>query len=153
MSAGIAHLIDDDEAIRDALSWLLRSRGIETRSWGSAEGFLADYGSAMRGCLVLDIRMQAMSGLELFDRLTQLGCTMPVIFLTGHGDVPVAVQAIKKGAFDFVEKPFNDNELADRVIAGPAVTYRRASETVGAAPRYAARSSASAAFRMVASRA
>ncbi|MBL8487602.1 MAG: response regulator transcription factor [Rhodocyclaceae bacterium] len=120
MSAGIAHLIDDDEAIRDALSWLLRSRGIETRSWGSAEGFLADYGSAMRGCLVLDIRMQAMSGLELFDRLTQLGCTMPVIFLTGHGDVPVAVQAIKKGAFDFVEKPFNDNELADRVIAALA---------------------------------
>ncbi|MBL8492594.1 MAG: response regulator transcription factor [Rhodocyclaceae bacterium] len=120
MNPGTAHLIDDDEAIRDALCWLLRSRQIEARAWESAETFLADYDQKMRGCLVLDIRMLAMSGLELFDRLLQIGCTMPVIFLTGHGDVPLAVNAIKKGAFDFVEKPFNDNDLADRVIAALA---------------------------------
>lgn len=117
MTTGTAHLIDDDEAIRDALCWLLHSRQIQARAWDSAESFLDDYDERMRGCLVLDIRMHAMSGLELFDRLIQLGCSMPVIFLTGHGDVPLAVNAIKKGAFDFVEKPFNDNDLADRVIA------------------------------------
>ena len=112
----IAYLVDDDEAIRDALAWLLRTRGVASRAWGSAEGFLADYRDDMRGCLVLDIRMHAMSGSELFDRLLALGCSLPTIFLTGHGDVPLAVNAIKKGAFDFIEKPFNDNELADKVI-------------------------------------
>ncbi|HEX8989532.1 MAG TPA: response regulator [Rhodocyclaceae bacterium] len=113
----IAHLVDDDEAIRDALSWLLRSRGIASRSWASGEAFLADYRPDMRGCLVLDIRMGSISGPELFAQLRARGCRMPAIFLTGHGDVPKAVDAIKKGAFDFIEKPFNDNELADRVIA------------------------------------
>jgi two-component system response regulator DctR len=114
---GIAYLIDDDEAIRDALGWLLRSRGIASKAWGSAEAFLADYRHDMRGCLVLDMRMDAMSGPELFAQLRASGCRMPAIFLTGHGDVPQAVDAIKKGAFDFIEKPFNDNELVDRVIA------------------------------------
>ncbi|MCK9283619.1 MAG: response regulator [Rhodocyclaceae bacterium] len=109
------HLVDDDEAIRDALSWLLRSRGIASRSWPSAEAFLADYDSEMRGCLVLDIRMEAMSGPELFDRLRALGCRMPTLFLTGHGDIPQAVAALKNGAFDFIEKPCHDNRLADRV--------------------------------------
>ncbi len=112
----LAHLVDDDEAMRDALAWLLRSRGVESRAWDSAEGFLADYTPDMTGCLVLDIRMRAMTGLELFDRLREQGCRMPVIFLTGHGDVPQAVQALKNGAFDFLEKPFDDNQLADRVI-------------------------------------
>lgn len=112
----LAHLVDDDEAMRDALAWLLRSRGVDSRAWDSAESFLADYEPAMTGCLVLDIRMRAMTGLELFDRLREQGCRMPVIFLTGHGDVPQAVQALKNGAFDFLEKPFDDNQLADRVI-------------------------------------
>lgn len=112
----IAHLVDDDDAIRDALAWLLRSRGVQATGWSSAEAFLADYRDSMRGCLVIDIRMQGMSGPELFDRLQECGCKMPAIFLTGHGDVPQAVKAIKAGAFDFIEKPFNDNELADRVI-------------------------------------
>lgn len=116
MSNGLAYLVDDDDAIRDSLAWLLQSRGVPSRGWGSAEGFLADYEPAMHGCLVLDVRMQGMGGPELFDRLRERGCTMPTIFLTGHGDVPLAVQAIKKGAFDFIEKPFNDNELADRVL-------------------------------------
>ncbi|MDD5365478.1 MAG: response regulator [Gallionellaceae bacterium] len=121
----IAHIVDDDEAIRDALAWLLRSRSVESRSWGSAEAFLADYDPAMTGCLVLDIRMRAMTGLELFDRLRELDCRMPVIFLTGHGEVPQAVQALKNGAFDFLEKPFDDNQLADRVIAALALDAER----------------------------
>jgi two-component system response regulator DctR len=121
----IAYLVDDDEAIRDALAWLLRSRGISARAWASAEAFLADYRPDMAGCLILDIRMHAMTGLELFDRLLGLGCRLPVIFLTGHGDVPQAVQALKRGAFDFLEKPFNDNQLADRVIEALALDDQR----------------------------
>jgi two-component system response regulator DctR len=116
MSSGLAYLVDDDTAIRDALAWLLRSRGIQTLSWASAESFLADYKPEMTGCLVLDIRMIGMTGIELYDQLLARGCTMPAIFLTGHGDVPLAVKVLKRGAFDFIEKPFNDNELADRVI-------------------------------------
>lgn len=111
-----AYLVDDDDAIRDALTWLLRSRGIQSQCWDSAEAFLADYRAEMSGCLILDMRMVGMTGLELFDRLLERGCAMPVIFLTGHADVPLAVAALKRGAFDFIEKPFNDNELADRVI-------------------------------------
>jgi two-component system response regulator DctR len=118
MSAAIAHLIDDDDAIRDALGWLLRTRGIPSKPWESAEQFLNDYSAQMSGVIVLDIRMDGMSGIELFDILLERHCRMPVIFLTGHGDVPQAVQALKKGAFDFIEKPFNDNELTDRVSAG-----------------------------------
>ena len=121
----IAYLVDDDDAIRDALTWLLRSRGISARAWDSAEGFLADYHAGMQGCLVLDMRMLAMTGLELFDCLRERDCSMPVIFLTGHGDVPLAVQALKRGAFDFLEKPFNDNELADRVIQAMSLDAQR----------------------------
>ena len=117
MSTGIVHLIDDDEAIRDALAWLLRSHRIESRAWDSAESFLADYHVDMRGCLILDIRMSGMTGLELFEQLLNRGCAMPVIFLTGHADVPLAVRTVKKGAFDFLEKPFSDGELAERVVA------------------------------------
>jgi len=116
MTSGIAYLVDDDAAIRDAIVWLLSSRGITAQAWSSSEAFLADYQKEMSGCLILDIRMVGMTGIELYDRLLSLGCCMPAIFLTGHGDVPVAVKALKRGAFDFIEKPFNDNELADRVI-------------------------------------
>jgi len=115
MSRGLVYLVDDDAAIRDALAWLLRSRGMQSRAWPSAETFLADYRDDLSGCLLLDIRLVGMTGTELFDRLLERGCAMPVIFLTGHGDVPLAVKALKRGAFDFIEKPFNDNELADRV--------------------------------------
>ncbi len=117
MSDATVYVVDDDDAIRDALSWLLRSRGVASRSWTSAEGFLADYSDAMRGCLVLDVRMDGMTGVELFDHLLAQQSRLPVIFLTGHGDVPLAVAALKKGAFDFVEKPFNDNDLVDRIVA------------------------------------
>jgi two-component system response regulator DctR len=110
------HIIDDDEAIRDALSWLLGSRGVAVQTWESAESFLTAYRADLRGCLLLDIRMGGMSGLELFDRLRAQACTLPVIFLTGHADVPMAVSALKRGARDFVEKPFNDNDLVDRLL-------------------------------------
>lgn len=110
------HIVDDDEAIRDALGWLLQSRDVAVATWPSAESFLADYSPSMAGCLLLDVRMDGMSGLELFEKLQTLGCRMPAIFLTGHADVPLAVAALKKGARDFVEKPFSDNDLVDRII-------------------------------------
>jgi two-component system, LuxR family, response regulator DctR len=110
------HVVDDDAAIRDALSWLLRSRGLRACCWDSGEAFLAAWSPDMVGCIVLDVRMDGMSGVEAYDRLLERGCAMPVLFLTGHGDVPLAVAALKKGAFDFVEKPFNDNHLADRLL-------------------------------------
>lgn len=116
MSRPAAYIVEDDDAIRDALQWLFQSRGVAAAAWPSAEAFLAGYDDAMTGCLVLDVRMDGMSGLELFDVLAARQCAMPVIFLTGHGDVPLAVGALKKGAYDFIEKPFNDNELVNRVI-------------------------------------
>lgn len=123
-----AYIVDDDEAIRDALTWLFKSRGVAARAWPSAEAFLADCGDDLRGCLVLDVRMEGMSGLELFDQLQARECRLPVIFLTGHGDIPLAVAAVKKGAFDFVEKPFNDNELVDRVIEAIELDASRQAE-------------------------
>ncbi len=111
-----AYLVDDDEAIRDSLGWLLESRGVPCLSYPSAEDFLAAWNPSLPGCILLDIRMDGMSGPELFDLLCERGSTLPVIFLTGHGDVPMAVSALKQGAFDFVEKPCNDNELVNRVI-------------------------------------
>ncbi|MBF0375437.1 MAG: response regulator transcription factor [Alphaproteobacteria bacterium] len=125
---GIVHIVDDDEAIRDALAWLLRSRGVGSAAYASAEEFLAVYGPETAGCLLLDIRMDGMSGLQLFERLDALGCRMPTIFLTGHGDVPMAVAALKKGAWDFFEKPFNDNQLVDRVIEALNHAERRRAE-------------------------
>jgi two-component system response regulator DctR len=117
LAGAAVHVVDDDDAIRDALSWLLRSRGVPARTWPSAEAFLEEWSEAMRGCLVLDVRMDGMSGVELFEHLVGQRSRLPVIFLTGHGDVPLAVAALKKGAFDFVEKPFNDNDLVDRILA------------------------------------
>ena len=110
------YIVDDDEAIRDSLSWLLQSRGVANLTYPSAEAFLEAWTPALSGCLLLDIRMQGMSGTELFEQLLERGNRMPVIFLTGHGDVPMAVSTLKNGAFDFVEKPCNDNDLVDRVL-------------------------------------
>lgn len=115
MSQALAHLVDDDEAIRDALAWLLKSRGLDSIGYASAEDFLDQWTPDMAGCIVLDMRMGGMTGLDCFDRLSERKSTLPVIFLTGHGDVPMAVGALKKGAFDFFEKPVNDNDLADRI--------------------------------------
>lgn len=115
MITPLAHLVDDDEAIRDALSWLLKSRGLPCATYESAEIFLAAWSTNMAGCIVLDMRMSGMSGLDCFDELSARESTLPIIFLTGHGDVPLAVTTLKKGAFDFFEKPFNDNELVTRI--------------------------------------
>jgi len=128
VTAATIHVVDDDGAIRDALAWLLGSRGLSASTWPSAEAFLAGHDPAQPGCLVLDIRMDGMSGIELFDALQAAGSTLPVIFLTGHGDVPLAVAALKKGAFDFVEKPFNDNQLVDLVLEALRRDQARRSE-------------------------
>lgn len=109
------HLVDDDEAVRDALAWLLKSRALPYATYDSAESFLSTWQPETSGCIVLDMRMSGMSGFDCFDELAKLGATLPVIFLTGHGDVPLAVATLKKGAFDFFEKPFDDNELVTRI--------------------------------------
>ena len=125
MSQALAHIVDDDEAIRDALTWLFRTRQVACRAWESAEAFLEAWQPDWRGCIVLDIRIREMSGLECFEALREQGNSLPVIFLTGHGDVPMAVGALKKGAFDFLEKPVDDNALVDRVIRALAADARR----------------------------
>jgi len=117
MSGAATHIVDDDPAVRDALQWLLQSRGVPSRTWKSAAEFLRFASGDLCGCLLLDVRMPGMSGIELFDRLRAQHCRVPVIFLTGHGDVPMAVQALKDGAFDFIEKPYDDNALVDKVLA------------------------------------
>jgi two-component system response regulator DctR len=134
MTARTVFIVDDDEAIRDALAWLFQSRGVDARTFASAEEFLARWHPDLRGCLLLDIRMEGMTGLELFDRLREgADDAPPVIFLTGHGDVPMAVAALKKGARDFVEKPFNDNDLVDKVIEALTWDAERAAQQAGAA--------------------
>lgn len=110
------YVVDDDLTVRDALAFLLCSRGVEAACYDSAEAFLRTFDLTMRGCILTDVRMGAMSGLELFSRLKQLGSNLPCIILTGHGDVPMAVEALKKGAHDFVEKPFDANLLVDKLI-------------------------------------
>jgi two-component system response regulator DctR len=125
MTGAITHIVDDDPAVRDALQWLLQSRGAPSQTWKSADEFLAFANRDLCGCLLLDVRMPRMSGIELFDRLRAMQCRLPVIFLTGHGDVPMAVQALKDGAFDFIEKPYNDNALVDKVLAAIAQDTNR----------------------------
>lgn len=114
------HIVDDEESIRDSLSFLFASRGLETRAWASGEVFLDAQPLQNCACLILDVRMGGLSGPEVFDRLKDLGWSAPVVFLTGHADVPIAVQALKAGAFDFIEKPFNDNQLVDIVVQAVA---------------------------------
>jgi RNA polymerase sigma factor (sigma-70 family) len=108
-------VIDDDEAVRDSLRLLLKSVGLPVRTCASAQEFLPDYDPRQPGCLVLDIRMPGMSGLELQQQLNVRGATIPVVFVTGHGDIPMAVEAMQHGAFDFLQKPFRDQDLIDRV--------------------------------------
>lgn len=142
-SLSVVYLVDDEDVVRDALAWLLRTRRLLSEGYASGEAFLAmlDAGPAPAGdgwptapsCLLLDMRMPGMSGLALFERLVDRGLLecLPVIFLTGHGDVPTAVATVKQGAYDFVEKPFSDNALVDRVeraleISAAALERRQA---------------------------
>ena len=111
MTVPCVHIVDDDEAMRDSLKWLLESRGLKVELYASAEAFLRAFDNNFRGCLVLDVRMPGMSGLDLFEQLQSRSSALPVVFITGHGDVPMAVSALKKGAADFIEKPFNDQDM------------------------------------------
>lgn len=113
----VIFVVDDDEAMRDSIHWLLESVNLETRMFASASDFVASCDPDDEGCLLLDIRMPGMSGMELLESLKYSGITLPVIIITGHGDVPMAVRALKHGAFDFIQKPFNAQELLDRVNA------------------------------------
>src|SRR6185312_9718305 len=111
----IVFIVDDDEAVRGSLRLLLKSVGLIPSPFGSARDFLEAYDPAQPGCLVLDVRMPQMSGLELQEELNRRGAVLPVIFITGHGDVPMAVEAMQAGAFDFLQKPFRDQDLIDRI--------------------------------------
>ncbi len=128
MSPACAHIIDDDEAIRDALQWLLKTRDVACETWPSAEAFLDAVQPDWCGCALLDIRMDGMSGLECFDVLRGRGNSLPVVFITGHGDVPMAVSALKKGAFDFIEKPFNNSDVVEIVRRAMAADLERSRE-------------------------
>ena len=115
-AAGLVYVVDDDEAVRDSMRWLLEANGFQVSSCASAEEFLARLPDPEPiACLLLDVRMPCMSGLELHEELVRRGSALPLIFITGHGDVPMAVAALKKGAFHFIEKPFNDHDLVDLV--------------------------------------
>ncbi len=113
---GTVYVVDDDEAVRDSLQWLLEGKDYRVRCFESAEAFLSRYDPREVACLIADIRMSGMSGLELQDRLMERKSPLPIIFITGHGDVPMAVDAMKKGAMDFIQKPFKEDDLVNLVV-------------------------------------
>ena len=108
-------VVDDDEAMRESLTWLIESVGLNVETFSSADEFLKYYYPGRPGCLLLDVRMPGMSGLELQAHLQSQQVTIPVIIITGHGDVPMAVRAMKSGVIDFIEKPFNDEQLLESI--------------------------------------
>ena len=112
---GTVYVVDDDEAVRDSLQWLLEGKDYRVRCFESAEAFLARYDPREVACLIVDIRMNGMTGLELQDRLLERKSPLPIVFITGHGDVPMAVNTMKKGALDFIQKPFNEDDLLGTV--------------------------------------
>ena len=112
---GTVYVVDDDEAVRDSVQWLLEGQDFRVRSFESSEVFLARYDPREVACLIVDIRMDGMSGLELQDRLIERNSPLPIAFITGHGDVPLAVDTMKKGALDFIQKPFNEQQLVPLV--------------------------------------
>ena len=123
---GTVYVVDDDEAVRDSIQWLLEGQDYRVRCFESAEVFLARYDPREVACLIIDIRMNGMSGLDLQDRLLERQSPLPVAFITGHGDVPLAVDTMKKGAMDFIEKPFKENELVslvERMLAQARISF------------------------------
>ena len=112
---GTVYVVDDDEAVRDSLQWLLEGKDYRVRCFDSAESFLSRYDAREVACLIVDIRMGGMTGLELQSRLIEIRSPLPVVFITGHGDVPMAVDTMKKGAMDFIQKPFKEEQLAGLV--------------------------------------
>lgn len=111
----VVFIVDDDDAVRESLEFLMKSIDQPAEAYPSAQAFLDAYNPDKPGCLLLDIRMPGMSGIELQEKLDDIHAVVPIIFITGHGDVPMAVQAIKAGAADFIQKPFRDQELIDRI--------------------------------------
>jgi len=139
MAEGTVHLVDDDPGVRDALAFLLRSRGLHVRAFDGGPALLEmlDREGAPRGVFLLDVRMEPMTGTRLHDELLARQLRNPVLFLTGHGDIPMVVEALKKGAFDFLEKPYSDNALADRLEQALAVDAAMQAEGAQAAERSA----------------
>jgi len=128
---GTVHVVDDDEAVRDSLQWLLEGKDYRVRCFESAESFLARFDPREVACVIADIRMDGMSGLELQDKLIERKSPLPVVFITGHGDVPLAVSSMKKGAMDFVEKPFKEEELlslVERMLEKARVAFSQQQE-------------------------
>jgi len=117
MNDRTVYVVDDDDAVRDSLTMLFRNAGLAVRGFPSAGAFLDQPPPAAPCCLVLDIRMPGMSGTALQDRLLARGAQLPIIFITGHGNIPTAVEAVKKGAYDFIEKPFDDYQLVTQVMS------------------------------------
>ncbi len=113
--APTVYIVDDDDAVRNSLRLLLKSVGLAAVALPTAQEFLSTYDPQQPGCLILDVRMPGMSGLELQQQLNLRGAVIPVIFITGHGDIPMAVEAMQHGAFDFLQKPFRDQDLIDRI--------------------------------------
>lgn len=134
------YLVDDESEVRDALAFLLGSRGLSVQAYASAPALLAhldSLGGPPRGVFLLDVRMEPMSGTRLHETLLERGLRNPVLFLTGHGDIPMVVAALKRGAFDFLEKPYSDNALVDRVEQALAVAAAMQAENAQAAERSA----------------
>lgn len=136
LESPLVYLVDDDEAVRDSLGILLRSVGLASEVYASALEFLEHFDPQRHACLVADIRMPGLSGLELQQRLNEQHADIPIIFITGHGDVPMAVTAMKSGATDFIQKPFRDQDLLDRIAKALEIDRaRRASRAEGDAIR------------------
>ena len=112
---GTVYVVDDDEGVRDSLQWLLEGKDYRVRCYDSAETFLSRYDAREVACLIVDIRMGGLSGMELQERLVERKSPLPIVFITGHGDVPMAVNTMKKGAMDFIQKPFQEGELLSLV--------------------------------------
>lgn len=140
-NTAVVHLIDDDEAVRQALAFLLATAGHAVRVYDSAEAFLSTAGAAQPGCIVSDVRMPGIDGLALQRRLKEIGINLPVVIMTGHADVPLAVEAMKAGAVDFIEKPFDDEVLLSAIrvaLSRQGETVQRDAELAGIRARIAA---------------
>lgn len=136
----VVHIVDDDAAMRDSLAFLLGAEGLKTKIYESGPELLADVNRLEGGCIITDVRMPGMTGIELMRRLTEMGVALPVIIITGHGDVPLAVEAMRGGAIDFIEKPFDDSLFIRSVrnaLRSGAERQERAEERAATATRLA----------------
>jgi len=133
MTAAV-YIVDDDKFARESLGWLIDSVGLPVETYDLGLQFLEEYSESMTGCLVLDVRMPVISGMDLYAELQQLGCSLPVIMMTGHADVSLAVRAMKSGVYDFIEKPYNDAIMLERIQSaiGFDLDNRKAQDRINA---------------------